>query len=84
MARLSIAQIAMTVSVRSSYRAVMWATLLPIAALVEGDAGRTTTNGSPLYLPASVASSDAVVTLSARLGVAGRQQTRGSAEPGAG
>ena len=47
LARLSIAQMAMTVLVRSSNRAVIWATLLPIVALVDGDAGRTTMNGSP-------------------------------------
>ena len=35
-----IAQIAMTVLVRSSKRAVIWATLLPIVALVDGEAGR--------------------------------------------
>jgi hypothetical protein len=60
---LSIAQIEMTVLVRSSKRAVMWATFEPMAAFVDGDAGRTTTNGSPLYRPASVASSEQVVTV---------------------
>ena len=38
LARLSMAQIEMTVFVRSSKRAVMWATLLPIVAFVDGEA----------------------------------------------
>ena len=44
--RLSIAQIEMTVLVRSSYLAVRNDVFVPRAALVEGDVGRTTTNGS--------------------------------------
>ena len=38
------------------------AALVPSVALVDGEAGRTTTNGSPRYRPASVASNDDVVT----------------------
>ena len=41
LARLSIAQIAMTVPVRSSKRAVTWAMLLPSVALVDGEASLT-------------------------------------------
>jgi len=59
--RLSMAHMTITVFVRSSYRAVICALFDPSVALVEGEVGRTTTNGSLAYALAKAASNDCVV-----------------------